>query len=83
MELLTEFSNKCPTYLETIWDELKEGLWCVLMIMIVIHSANSANNRKGYTISSTETPTPTFDFSALEMAAKVSKQREVREEREE
>jgi len=43
MELLTEFSNKCPTYLETIWDELKEGLWCVLMIIIVIHSANSAN----------------------------------------
>jgi hypothetical protein len=43
MELLTKFSNKCPTYLETIWDELKEGLWYVPMIMIVIHSANSAN----------------------------------------
>ncbi|KAG1771396.1 hypothetical protein EV702DRAFT_977376 [Suillus placidus] len=29
MELLNEFSNKCPTYLETVWDELKEGLWCI------------------------------------------------------
>ncbi|KAG2105871.1 uncharacterized protein F5147DRAFT_746419 [Suillus discolor] len=56
MELLTEFSNKCPTYLETVWDELKERLW------------------KGHTALSTDAPTPIFDFSALETAAKVTKQ---------
>ncbi|KAG1742275.1 uncharacterized protein EDB91DRAFT_1052028 [Suillus paluster] len=61
MELLTQFSNKCPTYLETVWDELKEGLWC-------------CQYRKGHTALSTDTPTPIFDFSALETAAKVSKQ---------
>ncbi|KAG0697108.1 hypothetical protein DFH29DRAFT_812195, partial [Suillus ampliporus] len=31
VSLLENFEKECPSYLEMIWDELKEGVWCIIL----------------------------------------------------
>ncbi|KAG1732821.1 hypothetical protein EDB19DRAFT_1831178 [Suillus lakei] len=58
VSLLENFEKECPSYLEMIWDELKEGVW--------------NGNIPGVT---EDTPSTTFNFSALETAGCAAKAR--------
>ncbi|KAG1859309.1 hypothetical protein F4604DRAFT_1930855 [Suillus subluteus] len=57
VSLLENFEKECPSYLEMIWDELKEGVW------------------NGNVPGAEDTPTTTFNFSALETAGRAAKAR--------
>ena len=76
MSLLENFQKECPSYMEMIWDELKEAVWYYFYSMSLSDvDLTDLLNRKGNAPASTEDIKASFNFSALETAGLAAKAR--------
>jgi len=77
MSLLENFQKECPSYMEMIWDELKEVVWYYFCWMSVSNvDLTNLLNRKGTNAPAfTEGTKASFNFSALETAGLAAKAR--------
>jgi len=77
MSLLENFQKECPSYMEMIWDELKEAVWYYYFCWMSVSNVDLTDllNRKGNAPASTEGTKASFNFSALETAGLAAKAR--------